>query len=90
MTHSAVKSADVSAAVPEPTPAAIIQAAQSALGTLQYTYGDHDPKFWALAVAWEAARFAWYVVEGDAGTAADKLQLLQTAIADYQRMTMQR
>ena len=86
MTHSAVKSADGSTPAPEPTPAAIIQAAQSTLGQLQYTYRDHDPKFWALAVAWEAARFAWYVVEGDAGTAADKLQLLQTAIADYQRM----
>jgi hypothetical protein len=77
MTHSAVKSTDASTLAPEPTPAAIIQAAQSALGTLQYTYRDHDPKFWALA---------WYVVEGDAGTAADKLQLLKTAIADYERM----
>ena len=86
MTHSAVKSTDASTPTPEPTPAAIIQAAQSALGTLQYTYRDHDPEFWALAVAWEAARFAWYVVEGDAGTAADKLQLLQTAITDYERM----
>lgn len=86
MTHSAVKSTNASTTAPEPTPAAIIQAAQSALGTLQYTYRDHDPEFWALAVAWEAARFAWYVVEGDAGTAADKLQLLQTAIADYQRV----
>ena len=86
MTHSAVKSADFSTPAQEPTPAAIIQAAQSALGTLQYMYRDHDPKVWALAAAWEAARFAWYVVEGDAGTAADKLQLLQTAIADYERV----
>ena len=41
-------------------------------------------------MAWEAAHFAWYVVAGDAGTAADKLALLQTAIVDYQRMTIQR
>ena len=90
MTHTTVKSTDCSPAASEPSPAATIQAAQSALGQLQFAYRDHDPKFWALAVAWEAARFAWYVVEGDAGTAADKLALLQTAIADYQRMTTRR
>ncbi len=90
MTHSTVKSVDCSPAAPEPSPAATIQTAQSALSQLQFTYRDHDPQFWALAVAWEAARFAWYVVAGDAGTAADKLALLQTAIVDYQRMTTQR
>ena len=90
MTHSAVKSADCSPAAPEPTPVATIQAAQRALGQLQFTYRDHDPQFWALAVAWEAAHFAWYVVAGDTGTAADKLALLQTAIAGYQRMMTRR
>ena len=90
MTHSAVKSADCSPAAPEPSPAAMIQAAQNALSKLKFTYRERDPQFWALAVAWEAARFAWYVVESDPGTAADKLALLQTAIADYQRMTTQR
>ncbi len=90
MTHTTVKSADCRPAAPEPSPAATIQAAQSALSQLQFTYRERDPQFWALAVAWEAARFAWYVVEGDAGTAADKLALLQTAIADYQRMMTRR
>ncbi len=68
-----------------PTPAALIQDAQTTIGRLQMQYRDTSPDFWALAVAWEAARFAWYVVEGDRGTAADKLHLLKDAIADYER-----
>ena len=70
-----------------PTPAEVIQTAQTAIGRLQMKYRDTTPDFWALAVAWEAARFAWYVVEGDRGTAADKLHLLKNAIADYERKT---
>ena len=69
------------------TPAEVIQDAQTALGRLQMKYRDTTPDFWALRVAWEAARFAWYVVEGDRGTAADKLHLLKDAIADYERKT---
>ena len=70
-----------------PTPAEVIQTAQTAIGRLQMKYRDTTPDFWGLRVAWEAARFAWYVVEGDRGTAADKLHLLKNAIADYERMT---
>lgn len=69
------------------TTAEVIQEAQSTIARLQMKYRDTTPDFWALAVAWEAARFAWYVTEDDRGTAADKLHLLKDAIADYERKT---
>jgi hypothetical protein len=63
----------------------MVQSAQSALMKLQMQYRDTTLPFWALAVAWEAARFAWYVVQGDFGTASDKLQLVEEAIAAFKR-----
>lgn len=74
-----------------------IQQAQTTLGQLRMAYRDSQPEFWALAVAWEAVRFAWYVVDGDTGThcvgavrclgtAQDKLALVKEAIADFERM----
>ena len=63
----------------------IVQITQSALMKLQMQYRDTTPQFWALAVAWEAARFAWYVVQSDLGTARDKLQLVEEAIATFKR-----
>lgn len=70
-------------------PGDIIQAAQSTLLQLQNEYRDSQLPFWALRVAWEAARFAWYVTQGDLGTARDKLQLVEEAIADFKRRNMQ-
>jgi hypothetical protein len=67
------------------SPTDVIQSAQTALGKLQMQYRDSQIEFYALGVAWEAARFAWYVVSGDLGTAADKLQLLDDWIATYRR-----
>jgi hypothetical protein len=49
-------------------------------------YRDSDPCFWALAVAWEATRFAWYVLSEDPGTARGKLQLTEKALSDYKRI----
>jgi hypothetical protein len=69
------------------SPTDVIQSAQTALGKLQMQYRDSQLEFHALGVAWEAARFAWYVVSGDLGTAADKLQLLDDWIATYRRMS---
>ena len=69
------------------SPTDVIQSAQTALGRLQMQYRDSQIEFYALGVAWEAARFAWYVVSGDLGTAADKLQLLDDWIATYRRMS---
>jgi hypothetical protein len=66
----------------------IVQSAQSALLKLQMQYRDTTLPFWALAVAWEAARFAWYVVHGDLGTARDKLQLVEDAIAAFKQKAM--
>jgi hypothetical protein len=63
----------------------IVQAAQSTLLNLQMQYRDTTLPFWALAVAWEAARFAWYVLQGDLGTARDKLQFVEEAIAAFKR-----
>jgi hypothetical protein len=67
------------------SPTDVIQSAQTALGKLQMQYRDSQLEFHALGVAWEAARFAWYVVSGDLGTATDKLQLLDDWIATYRR-----
>ncbi len=64
----------------------IIQDAQTMLGQVQMTYRDSELPFYALAVAWEAARFAWYVADGDVGTAQDKLTRLKEAITDFERM----
>lgn len=68
------------------TPKDTIQHAQTTLGQLRMTYRDSEPEFWALAVAWEAVRFAWYVADGDLGTADDKLTLVKEAIADFEQM----
>ena len=67
------------------TPADIIQEAQAALGKLQMTYRDSQPEFWALALAWEAVRFAWYVCAGDTGAALEKLELVRRALAAVER-----
>ncbi|HTP11147.1 MAG TPA: hypothetical protein VMP08_22990 [Anaerolineae bacterium] len=65
-------------------PAEIIQAAQTQVGQLQMTYRDTDLKFWALALAWETLRLAWYVIEGNTALACqEKLPLVQQALADF-------
>jgi hypothetical protein len=68
---------------------ASIQDAQGTLGRLQMQYTDNQSAFWALAVAWEATRFAWYVADHDEASASDKLASLKVTIADYERMTAQ-
>ncbi len=65
--------------------AAIVQRAQTALGRLQMQYSDDRPEFWALLLAWEATRLAWYVVSDDP-TADGKLRLVVTALDDFERM----
>jgi hypothetical protein len=67
----------------------VVQGAQTTIGQLQMTYRDIDPKFWALAVAWEALRFAWYVLDGDLGTAQEKLARVKAAIDDFERNVRQ-
>jgi hypothetical protein len=64
----------------------IIQNAQTAVGQLRDRYNQHQREFWALAVAWEAVRFAWYVVTGNLDTARNKLDLVKTAVTDFERM----
>ena len=59
-----------------------IQGLQVDLGRLQFLYRDSQPEFWGLRLAWEATRFAWYVVSGDVGTAAEKLALVEDAVKD--------
>ncbi len=66
-------------------PSEIIQAAQMQIGQLQMTYRDADPNFWALALAWETVRLAWYVVEGNFELAChEKLPLVRQALADFE------
>ena len=61
-----------------------LQTAQSVIGRAQRSYGDSDIRFWALGLAWEAVRLAWYeVVEGHNG---GKLRNVENALNDYKRM----
>jgi len=61
-----------------------LQQAQSVLGKAQRSYSDSDVRFWALGLAWEAVRLAWYeVVEGHN---AGKLRNVENALNDYKRM----
>jgi hypothetical protein len=57
-----------------------LQKIQSELLTMQNGYRDTTLKFWALALAWEAVRFAWYVCADDLGAQA-KLRDLKLALA---------
>lgn len=66
-----------------------LQAAQGDVSRLRDQYRDTQPEFWALAVAWEALRFAWYVVAGDQGSAAAKLALVEEAIKDWKSLAQE-
>ena len=55
------------------------------IARFQHAYRDSQPEFWALRLAWEAVRFAWYILAGDADTAAAKLALVKDAIKDCER-----
>ena len=66
-----------------------VQSIQTTIGQLQMQYRDADPKFWALAVAWEALRFAWYVLDSDLGTAQEKSARVKVAIDDFERHVRQ-
>ena len=59
-----------------------LQLIQSALLRLQDGYTSNAGEFWALRLAWEAVRHAWYVVAGDEVTSADKLASVKGAIKD--------
>ena len=50
------------------------------------TCRDSELAFWALAVAWQALRFVWYMLDGDRSTALGKLAEVKQAIADFERM----
>ena len=64
--------------------AASLQLMQDMIGSLQRQY-DQDTvlQFWALRLAWEAIRLAWYVVaqHNDGG----KLELVDDALVDFKQ-----
>lgn len=60
-----------------------LQSLQNAIGNLQHSYRDNQVEFKAGLVAWEAARFFWYVVAGDLDTAREKLILVEEAITYF-------
>lgn len=63
-----------------------IQAAQSALAKIQLQYRDNTREFWALAMAVEFVRVAWYEVAKDPDTAHEKLtDNAQRALEDFER-----
>ncbi len=57
-----------------------IQDIQTTLGRLQMQYSETTLEFWALRLAWEAVRLAWYIVaqHDDGG----KLELVKGALKD--------
>jgi hypothetical protein len=58
----------------------LIQHVQITLGNLQLQYSETRPEFWALRLAWEAVRLAWYVVaQHEEG---GKLALVEGALKD--------
>lgn len=65
--------------------ARLTEQAQTTLGRLQMQYSDDRVEFWALALAWEAARLAWYVVSDDPTSVSEKLGLVETAFEDFHR-----
>ena len=54
---------------------------QAELGRLQQDYRDTDVEFWAIALAWEAVRCAWYVV---AQGSREKVASVRQALADLE------
>jgi len=60
-----------------------IQALQNQTFWLQHQYDSSSSVFCALAVAWEALRFAWYAAHGDFDDAAAKLERVEAAIEWY-------
>ena len=62
--------------------AELIQQLQTTLGRLQMQYSETAVEFWALRLAWETVRLAWYVVaqHHDGG----KLALVEGALKDLQ------
>ena len=61
-----------------------LQQMQSVIGKAQTQCSDSSTCFWALGLAWEAVRLAWYeVVEGHNG---GKLRNVENALNDYKRM----
>ena len=60
-----------------------LQGFQGNVSRLRDQYRDTQPEFLALTVAWEAIRFAWYVVAGQPDDARAKLALVEDAIKDF-------
>ena len=65
-----------------------IQQIQDELGRARSQYRDNQPEFWALELAWEAVRLAWYVVHDGAGSdmVNEKLQSVKDAVSDFKRV----
>lgn len=58
---------------------AIIQRAQDLLGELYTKYPDSSLEFYALWLAWEATRHAWYIVDHDFRSAIEKMGCVRKA-----------
>ena len=61
-----------------------LQQVQAVIGRAQSGYSDSDTCFWALGLAWEAVRLAWY--ELTQGHPGDKLRNVENALNDYKRI----
>lgn len=61
-----------------------IQEIQDVTFRMRDLFHSSSSQFHALTVAWEALRFAWYVVHGDLSDADAKLERVNAAIEWYQ------
>jgi hypothetical protein len=62
-----------------------IQSAQSALAELQMQCRDNAREYWALGLAVQFVRVAWYEANKDPNTAREKLESAHQALAEYER-----
>jgi hypothetical protein len=63
-----------------------LQAIQEEIFNLQNGYRDHQSQWWALRLAYEAVRCAWYFCDNGS---AEKLGEVREALADLERVLEQ-
>lgn len=58
-----------------------LQAIQEEIANLQKSYRDHQVQWWALRLAWEAVRNAWYFCDNGS---AEKMDEVRDALKDLE------
>lgn len=63
-----------------------LQHLQTELDDIRRPLDGNSPKFWALYLAWECTRIAWYAMRGDNADALNKLDRIDYTIEELTRM----